>query len=74
MLKNRYKWTKIQEKRAEILFREYPDLEQAYEINIISMKLTTIYNQRISPRLAMTKLNKWHAEVEKLNKNNYLTK
>lgn len=81
VLKNRSKWTKTQEQRAEILFREYPDLEQAYEI---SMELNTIYNQRISPGLAMTKLNKWYAEVEKLNmkffksvvktmQNNYLT-
>lgn len=81
VLKNRSKWTLSQEQRAEILFREYPDLEQAYEI---SMELTNIYNQRISPALAMTKLNRWYNKVESLNmkffksviktmQNNYLT-
>lgn len=81
VLKNRSKWTKTQEQRAEILFREYPDLEQAYQI---SMELTNSYNQRISPGLAMTKLSRWYDKVETLNmkffksvvktmQNNYLT-
>lgn len=34
VLKNRNKWTKTQKDRAEILFREYPALEEAYNISM----------------------------------------
>lgn len=75
------KWTNSQKNRAVILFREYPDLEQAYNVSI---KLTDIYNKKISKALALTKLAKWYDEVERLNcnffnsvintmKNNYAT-
>lgn len=81
IMKNRSKWTETQERRAEILFREYPSLEEAYQI---SMELTNIYNQKIAPEVAMTKLSRWYDKVEKLNlkffksvintmQNNYLT-
>lgn len=81
IMKHRSKWTGSQQQRAEILFREYPDLEEAYQISI---GLTEIYNQRITPNIALTKLAKWYDKVEKLNlkffksvietmQNNYLT-
>lgn len=81
ILKNENKWTLAQQKRAEILFREYPDLQEAYQI---SMELTAIYNQRITPNMALTKLAHWYEKVEKLNlkyfksvietmQNNYMT-
>lgn len=81
VMKNRTKWTASQQRRAEILFDEYPDIAEAYEI---SMKLTNIYNNTKDKRVALTKLAQWYNEVEKLNckyfnsvvktmKNNYAT-
>ncbi len=64
VLKNRAKWTLSQQKRAEILFDEYPDIAQAYEI---SMELTNIYNKTESKSLALTKLMKWYDKVELLD-------
>jgi transposase len=50
-------------RRAEILFKEYPALAEAYEL---SMELTDIYNRNITPQVAMTKLARWYDRVEKL--------
>jgi len=81
VLKHKSKWTDSQRQRAEILFEQYPDIEQAYQI---SLELTNIYNQKIRKEIALTKLAKWYESVKKLNirffksvaetmKNNYLT-
>ncbi|WP_185114279.1 transposase [Chryseobacterium sp. StRB126] len=43
--KKRSKWSKVQRKRVDILFREYPDLEKAYQL---SDDLRKIYNQSIN--------------------------
>lgn len=64
VMKHFSKWTDSQTIRAEILFDEYPVLKKVYNI---SMELTQIYNQRISPALAMTKLARWYEKVEKLD-------
>lgn len=50
--------------RAEILFREYPAIQEAYNI---SMKLTDIFNTKCNKSVALTKLTRWYDEVEKLN-------
>ncbi|MBQ2429966.1 MAG: transposase, partial [Alistipes sp.] len=50
--------------RAEILFREYPAIQEAYNI---SMKLTDIFNTKCNKSFALTKLARWYDEVEKLN-------
>ena len=63
ILKNRSKWTDSQRKRAELLFEEYPDIEQAYEI---SMELTDIYNKTTDKAIALTKLAHWYNKVEAL--------
>ena len=81
ILKHKSKWTKSQKIRAEILFEQYPDIEEAYQI---SLELTDIYNQKIRKESALLKLAKWYNKVEKLNckffksvvetmKNNYAT-
>jgi transposase len=80
-MKHASKWTNEQQTRAEILFEQYPQIEEAYHI---SLELTDIYNQRINKNIAITKLAHWYNKVEKLNlkffksvietmKNNYLT-
>jgi len=63
VMKHRSRWTDSQRRRAEILFREYPALSEAYEV---SMELTDIYNRRVSPQVAMTKLARWYDRVESL--------
>ena len=63
-MKHRSKWTKNQQIRAEILFEEYPEIEEAYRV---SLELTNIYNQPIKKELALTKLAKWYNKVEKLD-------
>ena len=81
VMKHQSKWTKNQQIRAEILFEEYPEIEEAYRV---SLELTNIYNQPIRKELAFTKLAKWYNKVEKLDwkffksvvdtmKNNYVT-
>lgn len=81
VMKHQSKWTKNQQIRAEILFEQYPEIEQAYRV---ALELTNIYNQPIKKELAFTKLAKWYNKVEKLDlkffksvvdtiKNNYAT-
>ena len=63
VMKRHSRWTDSQRRRAEILFREYPALEQAYRV---SMELTDIYNRRITPGVALSKLARWYDRVERL--------
>ena len=64
ILKHKSKWTESQKRRAKILFEQYPDIEQAYQI---ALELTDIYNQKISKGVALTKLARWYDKVEKLD-------
>ena len=61
LYKSREKWTLSQKQRASILFTQYPDLEQAYEL---TDGLRKIYNQNISKSVAMTKLAHCFRNVE----------
>ena len=81
VMKHHSKWTKNQKIRAEILFEQYPEIEEAYSVSI---ELTDIYNQHIPKGIALTKLARWYDKVEKLGlkyfksvietiKNNYIT-
>ena len=63
VLKNNSKWTTSQKQRAEILFEQYPDIQEAYKI---SMELTKIYNKTTDKGVALTKLAKWYDIVERL--------
>lgn len=65
IMKHSCRWTDSQRKRAELLFREYPDIKQAYDV---SMALTSIYNEKILDKgIALTKLAHWYERVAKLN-------
>ena len=81
VMKHHSKWTFSQRQRADILFEQYPDIKEAYDI---SMELTSIYNTTKIRGIGLTKLAKWYDKVEKLNskffnsvintiKNNYPT-
>lgn len=61
VLKHPSKWNEQQQVRAQILFAAYPKLKQAYEL---SLKLTEIFNKRISADSARLLLAKWYNEVE----------
>lgn len=62
------KWTDIQRHRANILFRHYPILKDAYRL---AMELRRIFNSKISPAKAMGKLNNWYEKVSALANNNF---
>lgn len=62
LFKSEHKWTPSQNLRAAILFREYPDLQIAYNL---SRKLGKIYEQTKSKNVALTKLAHWYKDVEK---------
>lgn len=64
MTRNRSKWSEAQRQRAEILFSHFPCLRTAYEL---SMKLTDIYNQRITSSVARLKLARWFNELEQFD-------
>lgn len=56
------KWTDSQKARAKILFKEYPKIQQAYNL---SNQLKVIYNSSIEKAVAITKLARWYDTVEK---------
>ncbi len=56
------KWTELQTIRAKILFKEYPDIQQAY---FLSNSLRAIYNQDIEKGVALTKMAQWFNDAEK---------
>ena len=61
LYKSMEKWTQSQKLRAKILFREYLDLEVAYNL---SDGLRKIYNQNITKSAAMLKLAHWFKDIE----------
>jgi transposase len=81
LFKHENKWTPSQHKRAEILFKYYPDLKQAYDL---CRELSSIYEKTKIKELAYTRLAQWYNKVEKSGfksfntiaitiQNNYLT-
>jgi len=61
LFKNKDKWSPSQIHRAEILFRLYPRLEQAYEL---AQKLGHIYHTVKDKGVAFTKLAHWYNDVD----------
>jgi transposase len=61
LFKSPNNWSPSQALRAEILFREYPDLKQAFSL---THKLRMIYSKIKDKGVAYTKLAHWYKEVE----------
>ena len=61
LFKSPHKWTASQKQRAEILFREYPDIHQAFKL---THDLRMIYSKTTSKEVAFTKLAQWYRKVE----------
>ena len=57
LFKSREKWTDSQKIRARILFKQYPDLEQAYEL---ADGLRRIFSKSQRRSLGATRLAKWY--------------
>ena len=81
LFKHENNWTPSQHKRAEILFKYYPDLKQAYDL---CRELSRIYEKTKIKELAFTRLAQWYNKVEQAGfksfntiartiQNNYLT-
>ena len=62
LFKSDANWTPSQVHRAEILFRLYPDLEEAYKI---CRELSTIFSKSTNRLIAYKKLALWYDKVEK---------
>jgi transposase len=62
LFKDESKWTPSQNQRADILFRLYPTLEQAYRL---SRKLSHIFTSTTDKGVAFTRLAQWYDRVEK---------
>ncbi len=61
LFKSGEKWTESQRLRAEILFREYPDLKTAYGL---SHSLRMIFSRKTIKNAARLSMAKWYGKVE----------
>ena len=61
LFKSANNWTKSQKKRAEILFAQYPDMQEAY---ILTHNLRLIFTQTKEKGIAYTKLAHWFRKVD----------
>ncbi len=61
LFKSREKWTDSQKLRAKILFKQYPDLEQAYGL---ADGLRRIFSKSSRRSLGATRLAKWYEAVK----------
>jgi transposase len=55
-------WSKSQQLRADILFREYPRLKKAYHL---AQRLGLIFHQCKFKNVALTRLARWYDEVDR---------
>lgn len=67
LTKHSSKWTKAQQWRADIIFEFYPELKNAYDL---ALKLTDIFNSKITKDQARLKLARWYNDVECLGTGN----
>lgn len=64
ILKHKSKWDEQQARRAAILFRQFPDLEKAYELYL---DLVDIFNKKSKPDEARLNLARWYNDVERFD-------
>jgi transposase len=61
LFKTPSKWSDSQKIRAQILFKEFPDIQKAYQL---TCGLSDIYNRNIEKGVALTKMARWFNEIE----------
>lgn len=64
------KWSETQRQRMEILFENYPQLEQAYNE---MQRLRNIFNEKVDHLKGGTLLMQWFTEVEALGREHFNT-
>jgi len=70
LFKPKSKWKDKQIERSKILFKEFPDLEKAYNL---SMMFRNIYHVSKTKKQAREKLDNWYAKVEEKKFDSFLT-
>ena len=70
LFKPQSKWTESQFERSEILFKEFPEIKNAYDI---SMSFRSFYETSKTVSEAKEKLDKWHQKIEEKNLDSFLT-
>ena len=70
LFKPKNNWTKSQEERADILFTEFPELEDAYKL---SLMFRSVYENSQTKNQAKEALDKWYAKVEKKEFDSFTT-
>jgi len=70
LFKSSSKWFKQQEERAKMLFREYPELETAYNL---SMMFRSCYEYSQSREEARAHLARWYKKTEEKNIDSFIT-
>ena len=68
ILKHKSKWNEQQASRAEILFREFPDIRQAYDLYL---EMIDIFNKKCDPSVARLDFARWYQKVEALDNREY---
>ena len=69
LFKSKSKWTDRQKERADILFKEYPEIENAYNL---SMMFRSFYEYSKSVKEAKKKLDNWYKKVKEKNIDSFL--
>jgi transposase len=69
LFKPQSKWHESQQKRSEILFREFPELKNAYDL---SMMFRSCYENSHSIAEAKESFEKWYRKVEEKNIDSFL--
>lgn len=62
LYKSLEQWTPKQRERAKVLFTEYPEIKEAYDL---SEELRKFFNTKDDKGIALTKLARWYDKVEK---------
>ena len=70
LFKSAAKWSPSQKKRATILFENFPNIKQAYNL---ATGLKNIYSQTKDKTVAYTKLAHWYREVEEFGDKRFNT-
>ena len=70
LYKSREKWTIKQQLRAQVLFKEYPQIKQAYDL---CQQLREFFNTKQGKGVALTKLAHWYKDVEESGLKSFAT-
>ena len=64
------KWTRSQQRRADIIFEFYPELKKAYDL---AMELTDIFNKKVDKDVARLNLARWYDKVDRMDGGQFRT-